>query len=186
MDGDGDLDIFVGGRVTAGRYPEPATSYVLHNNGDRFSFAQVFPALGLVSGAVFFDYDGDGDPDLALACEWDSIRLFRNDKGNFIEVTEAFGLSQFKGWWNGIAVGDFDGDGRLDLVASTGAATGGRTNRRAWIFRFSSLRRFRRQRHRANANGLSRTVALESHPMAGTESGHGRDSTGGGASARPS
>ena len=71
--------------------PKPADSYLFHNDGTGFSLAQTFTNLGLVSGAVFVDYDGDGQPDLALACEWDSIRLFHNDRGRFTEVTAAFG-----------------------------------------------------------------------------------------------
>lgn len=118
LDGDGDLDLFVGGRALAGRYPMPADSWLFLNDDGVLRPAQRFPALGLVSGALFADLDGDGDPDLALACDWGPVRVFINDGGRLSERTDELGLARWKGWWNGIAAGDFDGDGRLDLVAS--------------------------------------------------------------------
>lgn len=118
LDGDGDLDLFVGGRAIAGRYPLPATSRLFINERESFRAAQDFPGFGLVSGAVFTDLDQDGDPDLAVACEWGPVRVFGNDGGQLKERTAALGLARFSGWWNGIAAGDFDGDGRMDLVAS--------------------------------------------------------------------
>lgn len=118
VDGDARLDLFVGGRAIAGRYPEPARSLLLHNEGGRFLLKQRFDKLGLVSGAVFSDIDNDGDPDLILACHWGPLRVFQNDHGTFTEVTKQLGLEDYKGLWNGVATGDFDGDGRLDIVAS--------------------------------------------------------------------
>ena len=133
FDGDGDLDLFIGGRVIGGRYPEAASSVLLRNHDGRLHLdpeaSAVFRGVGLVSGAVFADLDADGWPDLVLACEWGPLRIFMNDHGKFrawdAPVTGSFSnatpraslLSQLSGWWNSVAVGDFDNDGRFDLVA---------------------------------------------------------------------
>jgi hypothetical protein len=118
VDGDGDLDLFVGGRIIPGRYPEAAASRLYRNESGKFQLSVEWPGLGLVSGAVFSDLDADGFPELILACDWGPIRVFRNRAGRFIEATEELGLAKYRGWWNGVTTGDFDGDGRLDIVAA--------------------------------------------------------------------
>ncbi len=120
--GTSDLLLFIGGRSIPGRYPESAPSLILRLTDGSW---QVDPALsapladvGLVSGATWTDLDRDGFPDLALACEWGPVRIFWHRDGALDEATGSFGLGGLTGWWNGVAAGDFNGDGLMDLVAS--------------------------------------------------------------------
>jgi hypothetical protein len=122
-DGDGDLDLFVGGRVLPARYPAPASSRLYLNQDGRFVLdslnSRLLSRLGLVSGAVFSDVDGDGDPDLLLALEWGPITLFINEQGRFRDATASHGLDRYLSRWNGITTGDFNEDGLPDIVATS-------------------------------------------------------------------
>lgn len=122
IDKDGDVDLFVGGRVIPGKFPYPAESVLLLNEGNRFVKApkNTFPALeelGMVTTATWLDFDGDQDADLLVAGEWMALRLFRNDNGVFTEVGTEVGLDNTEGWWQSLKAADFDGDGDVDFFA---------------------------------------------------------------------
>lgn len=119
--GDGKLALFVGGRVGPGRYPEPVSSRIYRYDGKQWQLdvlnSKALDHVGLVSGALWSDLDGDGFPELILACEWGPVRVFKNDAGRLHEVTREWGLANAIGWWTGVTTGDLNGDGRMEIVA---------------------------------------------------------------------
>jgi hypothetical protein len=125
FDKDGDLDIFLGGRVLPAQYPKPVSSFIYRNetrNGVvKFtdvttSVAKSLDSIGMVCDAAWTDFDNDGWLDLILAGEWMSIKMLKNVKGTFQDVSEQAGMSKKLGWWSSIAPGDFDNDGDMDYV----------------------------------------------------------------------
>ncbi len=115
FDRDGDLDLFVGGRVTPRAYPISPRSYLLQNNNGIFK--DITPVslqnIGMITAAVWADTDGDGWQDLILAGEFMPVQLLKNEQGNFKTGT----LIAPSGWWNALSAADFDKDGDVDFVA---------------------------------------------------------------------
>ena len=121
LDGDGDLDIFIGGRVSR-NYPGSPQSFILRNDKGIFTdvTASVCPALshpGMVTSSVWADLDHDNHTDLIIAGEWMPIRFFRNDHGRLTETTDSTGLTDMNGMWRSLIAADIDDDGDIDLVA---------------------------------------------------------------------
>lgn len=122
FDKDGDIDLFVCGRMVPKQYPYAARSYILRNDGGSFTdvTSEIAPELvkpGLITDAVWSDFDGDGHLDLVTTGEWLPIQFHRNKNGTFEDVTESLGLASQTGWWYSIEQGDFDNDGDPDFVA---------------------------------------------------------------------
>jgi hypothetical protein len=124
-DKDGDLDLFVAGRVKPWNYPEPVSSFIYRNDtqNGKVKFTDVTsvvaPSLrnvGLTCDALWTDFDNDGWMDLVLAGEWMPVKFLKNNHGKFTDATAAAGVSDKIGWWNSIVAGDFDNDGDVDYV----------------------------------------------------------------------
>jgi hypothetical protein len=121
FDRDGDLDLFIGGRLIPGKYPAAPESYVLRNDGGKFTdITQNVSAelrhIGMVTSALWTDFDDDGYTDLLVAGEWMPVTFFKNQRGKLVNVTAAAGLGETSGWWSSIAGADMDNDGDTDYI----------------------------------------------------------------------
>ena len=125
-DKDGDLDLFIAGRIDPHAYPRPVSSFIYRNDTQNgiVKFTDVTKEtapslvnLGLCCDAIFSDYDNDGWIDLVLAGEWMPVTFLHNEKGKFVATGEQSGINNKTGWWNSLAAGDFDNDGDIDYIA---------------------------------------------------------------------
>ncbi len=122
IDSDGDVDIFVGGKLVPGEYPKTPVSYLLINDKGTFTIAETdqtngLESAGMITRSIFSDYDGDKDMDLVLGGEWMPITIFENTDGRFSKKENLGDLSTKYGLWFGLAEMDIDGDGDMDYLA---------------------------------------------------------------------
>lgn len=120
FDNDGDLDVFVGGRLVPSQYGSSPTSQFYQNQGrGRFAerSAQVLAgvALGMVTDATWADVDGDTWPDLVVTSDWGPVQVLKNEKGKKLTL-QTNAVPNTEGWWNRIQAVDLDKDGDLDFV----------------------------------------------------------------------
>lgn len=121
IDGDGDLDLFVGTRLFPLNYGKPCDQFILINDGhgkftnETDQWTSQLNRLGMVTDAAWFDYDHNGFLDLIVVGEWMPVTIFKNNGKNLLRV-DIPGLAKTEGWWNSIEAGDLDGDGDTDFV----------------------------------------------------------------------
>ncbi len=122
IDKDGDLDLFVGGRIVPGEYPFAPRSYILINENGKFidrteTLAPDLMYPGLVTDAQWVDINSDGNMDIVVVGEWMPILALINKNGKFEKDEKYENLYKTTGWWFSINVGDFNKDGQPDFLA---------------------------------------------------------------------
>ncbi|MBL7700131.1 MAG: VCBS repeat-containing protein [Chitinophagaceae bacterium] len=127
FDKDGDLDLFVAGRAYPWNYPKAVSSFIFRNDtkAGKVKFTDVTSSvapflseIGMVCDGVWTDFDNDGWDDLLLAGEWMQLKFLKNVSGTFTDISKESGIGHLSGWWNMIAVSDFDKDGDADYIVS--------------------------------------------------------------------
>ena len=130
VDGDGDLDLFIGGTVAPGMWPQFAASRLLLNNGNGIfkdatqQFCPALKTIGLVKDAAWVDVDNDKIKDLIIVGEWMNIEVFINKKNTLLAASDKYISFPSSGWWNKILVSDFDKDGDEDFVLANYGSNG--------------------------------------------------------------
>ena len=120
FDGDGDLDLFVGGACVSGAYGLKPQSHIYLNDG-KGNFSEMPPErckgiidVGMVTAAEWADLDGDHKAELVIIGQWMSPKIFKYNGNSFSEMQS--NISDLKGMWQGLAVADMNGDGKPDLI----------------------------------------------------------------------
>jgi len=111
------MDLFIGSRIKVGMFPLATDSWLLINDKGEYSPENVKSFnLGMVTDAIWSDYDGDGWEDLLLTREWNSVSILKNQNGKKLQSQEMAELESRHGSWFTINAGDFDQDGDPDYV----------------------------------------------------------------------
>ncbi|MDX2045847.1 MAG: VCBS repeat-containing protein [Chitinophagaceae bacterium] len=118
-DGDGDMDLFIGGRIIPGKYPVAPKTYLLNNDGKGiFSiFETPFSESGMVTDAQWTDLNDDGRKDLVVCGEFMPLKIFINTPNGFTDKTSDFFEKPNTGFWFTLTVADVNGDGKEDIIA---------------------------------------------------------------------
>jgi len=121
FDKDGDQDLFVGGQVVPGWYPNPPESYIFINEGGNLTnktgvIAPEISRVGMVNSAVFADLNNNDQTELIIVGEWMPIKVFEYSENKFQDISSAYSLDSTNGWWNRVIVNDLDNDGDQDMI----------------------------------------------------------------------